>query len=49
MVNKAMLLMEKLSERVGQDIDISAWMSYFGYVFSDLRRFLRSMIVNWGL
>lgn len=31
-MSKTGLLMEKLTERVGQDVDISAWMSYYGCV-----------------
>ncbi len=33
-MSKTGLLMEKLTERVGQDVDISAWMSYYGCVFA---------------
>ncbi|KAI0812689.1 cytochrome P450 [Irpex lacteus] len=40
-MSKTGLLMEKLAERVRQDVDISAWMSYYGFDFMGQLAFAR--------
>ncbi|KAI0093115.1 cytochrome P450 [Irpex rosettiformis] len=48
-LTKTELLMEKLTERVGQDIDISAWMSYYSFDFMGKLAFAREFgMMNAG-